>query len=105
VWLRVPEERNDCDWFRCRLGDLGYLAPLRHRQCNAMLHHAVDFTPYQGKEIRAWPAYTFLKGEVVWDGQSILGRVGQGEFLPCGRSEMPKPKPWANKVRDWIGMA
>jgi dihydropyrimidinase len=71
---------------------------------NAMLHHAVDYTPYQGKEIGAWPAYTLLRGEVVWDGQNFLGRVGQGEFLPCGRSEMAKPKPRANKVRDWVGL-
>ena len=51
---------------------------------NAMLHHAVDYTPYEGIRLRAWPALTLSRGEVVWDGQAFTGRAGRGQFLKCG---------------------
>lgn len=50
---------------------------------NSDLHHAVDYTPYEGLALKAWPAITLLRGEVVWDGQ-FHGRSGRGQFLECG---------------------
>ncbi|HEY3074097.1 MAG TPA: dihydropyrimidinase [Burkholderiales bacterium] len=54
---------------------------------NETLHHAVDYTPYEGMRLRAWPAVTVARGEVVWDG-SPRGVPGRGEFLKCG---LPEP--------------
>ena len=51
---------------------------------NAMLHHAVDYTPYEGMTLRAWPAMTLSRGDVVWDGMAFHGQPGRGQFLPCG---------------------
>jgi dihydropyrimidinase len=51
---------------------------------NAMLHHAVDYTPFEGVRLRAWPALTLSRGEVVWDGKAFTGRAGRGQFLKCG---------------------
>jgi dihydropyrimidinase len=51
---------------------------------NGALHHAVDYTPYEGMHLAAWPGLTLSRGEVVWDGQRFTGRAGQGRFLPCG---------------------
>jgi dihydropyrimidinase len=51
---------------------------------NAQLHHAVDYTPYQGMALKAWPGLTLSRGEVVWDGKSFTGAAGRGKFLPCG---------------------
>jgi dihydropyrimidinase len=50
---------------------------------NENLHHAVDYTPYEGMELRAWPATTLVAGEVVWDGLRFHPRAGKGSFLPC----------------------
>lgn len=50
---------------------------------NAQLHHAVDYTPYEGQRLRAWPGITIARGEVVWDGQ-FHPRAGRGTFLKCG---------------------
>ena len=50
---------------------------------NDQLHHAVDYTPYEGRTLRAWPAVTLAGGEVVWDG-SFHPRPGRGRFLACG---------------------
>jgi len=52
---------------------------------NELLHHAVDYTPYEGIEVRAWPAVTLSRGEVVWQDGEYLGRPGRGQFLPCER--------------------
>ncbi|MBA2963503.1 MULTISPECIES: dihydropyrimidinase [Ramlibacter] len=52
---------------------------------NAALHHAVDYTPYEGMVLQAWPALTLSRGEVVWDGRQVVGREGRGRFLPCGQ--------------------
>jgi dihydropyrimidinase len=57
---------------------------------NADLHHAVDYTPYEGRQVRAWPGVTLLRGEVVWNGSAFTGREGQGRFLKCG---MPTLQP------------
>jgi dihydropyrimidinase len=51
---------------------------------NAELHHDVDYTPYEGRTLRAWPALTLSRGEVVWDGREFTGRAGHGRFLRCG---------------------
>lgn len=51
---------------------------------NAQLHHDVDYTPYEGMRLSAWPAMTVARGEVVWDGAAFTGRAGHGRFLPCG---------------------
>jgi dihydropyrimidinase len=51
---------------------------------NARLHHAVDYTPYDGMTLRAWPALTIVGGDVVWDGREFHPRAGRGRFLRCG---------------------
>jgi len=50
---------------------------------NAMLHHAVDYTPYEGRALQAWPGLTLARGEVVWDGSAFHGAGGRGNFLRC----------------------
>lgn len=51
---------------------------------NDMLHHNVDYTPYAGMQLSAWPAMTLSRGEVVWDGEP-RGEKGRGRFLACER--------------------
>lgn len=51
---------------------------------NTQLHHNVDYTPYEGMALKAWPAMTLARGEVVWDGQDFHARAGRGRFLACG---------------------
>lgn len=51
---------------------------------NTQLHHNVDYTPYEGMQLKAWPAMTLAGGEVVWDGQDFHPRQGRGRFLACG---------------------
>lgn len=70
---------------------------------NEMLHHNVDYTPYEGRSMKQWPRYTILRGEVVWDrdGGGLVGGKG-GKFLERGPSTL---KGSVNKeewdVRRW----
>jgi len=61
---------------------------------NADLHHDVDYTPYEGHTLRAWPGVTITRGEVVWDG-AFRGRAGRGRFLVCGAPSLVPPRPGA----------
>lgn len=58
---------------------------------NAMLHHATDYTPFEGITLKAWPGMTLSAGEIVWDGKDFYPRSGQGRFLHCeAPSLLPK---------------
>jgi dihydropyrimidinase len=71
---------------------------------NEMLHHEVDYTPYEGIEVGAWPATTVCRGKVVWDGVSFTGRAGDGQFLACGLPEPAKPRVRNESWREWVGL-
>ncbi|KAK7757375.1 hypothetical protein SLS62_000387 [Diatrype stigma] len=57
---------------------------------NGMLHHDVDYTPYEGRTIGNWPRYTILRGKVIWDrdGGGIIGEKSFGKFLEREKSSM-----------------
>jgi dihydropyrimidinase len=67
---------------------------------NAMLHHNVDYTPYQGMTLAAWPEITISRGEVVWNRPGASAAKGRGRFLRCERPAAAKPRrggaslPW-----------
>jgi dihydropyrimidinase len=61
---------------------------------NADLHHAVDYTPYEGMRLSAWPACTISRGEVVWDGRAFTGSAGRGRFLACGAPTLLPTGRW-----------
>ena len=59
---------------------------------NDDLHHNVDYTPYEGIQLNAWPAATLSRGRVLWQDGQYLGQPGLGRFLPCQRPEPAQPK-------------
>jgi dihydropyrimidinase len=59
---------------------------------NSQLHHAVDYTPYEGIRLTAWPAITISRGEVVWDENGYHGRPGRGQFVRCGLPSPARPR-------------
>jgi dihydropyrimidinase len=58
---------------------------------NAMLHHNVDYTPYEGMRLKAWPWITFSRGEAVWRDGVVDATPGRGRFLACEISEAASP--------------
>ena len=67
---------------------------IKEKLTNGMLHHNVDYTPFEGREINNWPRYTILRGEVCWDrdGEGLVGRKGYGEFVKREKSCLPGPR-------------
>lgn len=59
---------------------------------NSILHHDVDYTPYEGQEVIGWPVMVISRGEVVVDDGALLGAAGRGAFLPCDRPDPARPK-------------
>ena len=55
---------------------------LKKRISIEMLHHKVDQTPYEGIVFKGWPVTTIVRGNVVYDGESIRGKPGSGQFIP-----------------------
>jgi dihydropyrimidinase len=46
---------------------------------NEMLHHSIDYTPFEGMEFTNWPRYTILRGNVCYDrdnGGVVSGKIG-----------------------------
>jgi len=60
---------------------------------NEMLHHAVDYTPYEGTQVRGWPVITVSRGEVVYADGVVTSIAGRGRFLPCARPFSPNLEP------------
>lgn len=59
---------------------------------NSLLHHNVDYTPYEGITVRGWPQTVISRGEIVADGGKPIGNPGRGEFLHCARPDPARPK-------------
>ncbi|KAL4972296.1 hypothetical protein BDW66DRAFT_163005 [Aspergillus desertorum] len=61
---------------------------------NEMLHHDIDYTPFEGMEFTNWPRYTILRGKIVWDrdGGGVVGSKGDGGYLKRGRSTLSGPR-------------
>ncbi|MGN1056181.1 MAG: dihydropyrimidinase [Comamonas sp.] len=54
---------------------------------NSDLHHNVDYTPYEGRTLQAWPAITLSRGQVIWDG-AFHAHPGHGQLMACGTSSL-----------------
>lgn len=65
---------------------------LRRTIRNADLHHNVDYTPYEGREVMGWPMTVLSRGEeIVRDGEPCC-EAGRGRFLKCDRPDAAKPR-------------
>jgi dihydropyrimidinase len=62
------------------------------------MHHAVDYTPYEGMTLTGWPVTTIVRGRVVMEDGALKAEPGYGQFQPRGtyplmmpRGEFPTP--------------
>ena len=51
------------------------------RITNHLLHHKVDYTPYEGIEVAGMPVTTISRGQVVWANGKFDARAGGGRLL------------------------
>jgi dihydropyrimidinase len=50
---------------------------------NALMHHAIDHTPYEDQKITGWPELTMLRGRVMMRAGEILPAQNYGRYIPC----------------------
>ena len=48
---------------------------------NEMLHHAIDYTPFEGTEFKNSPRYTLVRDKVVFKKGEVVGKMGYGQYL------------------------
>lgn len=61
---------------------------------NEMLHHDIDYTPFEGMTFENWPRYTILRGKVLWnrDEGGFLGKNGDGKYIKRTASTLAGPR-------------
>ncbi len=59
---------------------------------NDILHHNVDYTPYEGITVRGWPVTVLSRGKYVMKDGEYCGVQGHGHFLECDRPDPAQPK-------------
>jgi dihydropyrimidinase len=74
--------------------DLVVFDPDRRRVIRSdKLHHNVDYTPYEGMVVDGWPVTVLSRGEVVVEDDQLVAAAGRGQFLPCSKPDMARPRP------------
>ncbi|KAK4542027.1 hypothetical protein LTR36_007227 [Oleoguttula mirabilis] len=54
-----------------------------------LLHHDIDYTPFEGIHVGNWPRYTIIRGNIVWDqGEGVVGEMQYGQYLKRGRGQV-----------------
>jgi dihydropyrimidinase len=62
--------------------DLVVWDPKRERTIRqSELHHAVDYTLYEGRVVRGSPRTVLLRGDLLVENETFAGRPGTGEFI------------------------
>ena len=64
----------------------------RTRITNALMQHAIDYTPYEGLEVTGWPVATIRRGSVVMRDGAVQAEPGSGHFLPVGPYDLIRPR-------------
>jgi dihydropyrimidinase len=62
--------------------DIVLLDPRRRRLLTAAELHEADYTPWEGREMAAWPSMTILRGKIVVDNGAFHGNLADGVFQP-----------------------
>lgn len=58
---------------------------------NALMQHAIDHTPYEGRIVTGWPALTMRRGEIVMQDGVVTARPCSGRYLPCEQYDFIRP--------------
>ena len=59
---------------------------------NALMQHAIDYTPYEGMEVTGWPVATLRRGELAMRDGVVLSAPGSGRYLAVPPYDMIRPR-------------
>ena len=55
--------------------------------------HEADYSPWEGRDLAAWPSLTMLRGKVMVENGAFLGDLKDGQFLPRKVAEEIRSRP------------
>ena len=61
--------------------DIVLLDPRRRHTVRAAELHEADYSPWEGRDLAAWPSMTMLRGKIVVEGGTFAGDLKDGQFL------------------------
>jgi dihydropyrimidinase len=61
--------------------DIVVLDPRRRNTVRTAELHEADYSPWEGRDLAAWPSVTILRGKIVVDNGAFSGALGDGQFL------------------------
>ncbi|MBI4182366.1 MAG: amidohydrolase family protein [Proteobacteria bacterium] len=73
--------------------DITVLDPKQKRTVSSAHLHETDYTPWEGREVTAWPAMTILRGKVVVEDGQFLGDPRDGQYLKRRIPEEIRSRP------------
>jgi dihydropyrimidinase len=56
---------------------------------SSMLKSRAGYSVYDGWRVTGWPSQTLRRGQIVLDGEALLGDPGSGQLLDCGPTRAP----------------
>ena len=59
---------------------------------NALMQHAIDYTPYEGMEVMGWPVATLRRGELAMQDGRVQAAPGSGAYLPVAPYPLIRPR-------------
>ncbi|ODN92750.1 dihydropyrimidinase [Cryptococcus wingfieldii CBS 7118] len=72
---------------------------------NEMLHHNVDYTPYEGQTFNNWPRYVLVRGQLSYAEGAVKGKLRDGRYLKRGPSQLSTGLPGKKdprRVAGWL---
>jgi dihydropyrimidinase len=62
--------------------DIVLLDPRRRHTVRAAEMHEADYSPWEGRDLAAWPSLTMLRGKIVVENNALKAALSDGQFLP-----------------------
>jgi dihydropyrimidinase len=62
--------------------DIVLLDPRRRHTVRATEMHEADYSPWEGRDLAAWPSMTMLRGKIVVERATFSADLKDGQFLP-----------------------
>ena len=62
--------------------DIVLLDPRQRKIVRAAELHEADYTPWEGRDLAAWPSLVMLRGKIVVERDTFTGDLKDGQFLP-----------------------
>jgi len=73
--------------------DIVLLDPRRRKTVRAAELHEADYSPWEGRDLAAWPSLTILRGKIVVEGGTFTGDLKDGQFLSRKVPEEIRARP------------